>query len=63
MGGFEWVCFFGVGWPGLVGRGGGWAGMTNSSPDWSDSLSDSEIGLSFLDAQFFFASWQEIEFH
>ena len=58
MGGFGWVCFFsGVDWPGLSGRGGGWAGMTNSSPDWSESLSDSEIGRSFFDAWFFFASF------
>ena len=57
MGGFGWVCFFGVDWPGLGGYGGRWAGMTNSSPDWSDSLSDSEIGGSFDDARFFFASF------
>ena len=56
MGGFGWVCFFGVDWPGLGGLGGGWAGMTNSSPDWSESLSDSEIGRSFADAWFFFTS-------
>ena len=53
MVGFGWVCFFfGADWPGLGGRGGGWAGVTNSSPDLSDSLSDSEIGRSFNDAQF-----------
>ena len=67
MGGFRWVCFFGgVDWPGLCGRGGGWTGMTNSSPDWSESLSDSEIGRSFEDAWFFFASFTGnsfIEFH
>ena len=57
MGGFGWVCFFGVDWPGLGGLGGGWAGMTNSSPDWSESSSDSEIGGSFEDARFFFASY------
>ena len=57
MGGFGWVCILGsVDWPGLGGCGGGWAGMTNSSPDWSESLSDSEIGGSFIDARFFFAS-------
>ena len=57
MGGFRWVCCFGnANWPGLGGRGGGWAGMTNSSPDWSESLSDSEIGESFVDTRFFFAS-------
>ena len=51
MGGFGWVLIFGdADWPGLGGRGGGWAGMTSSSPDWSDSLSDSEIGGSFSDA-------------
>ena len=58
MGGFWWVCFFGgADWPGLGGRGGGWAGVTDSSPDSSDLLSDSEIGGSFTDAQFFFASF------
>ena len=56
MGGFGWACFFGVDWPGLGGLGGSWAGMTNSSPNWSESLSDSEIGGSFLDARFFFIS-------
>ena len=57
MSGFGWVCFFGdADWPGLGGCGGGWAGVTNSSPDLSDSLSDSEIGRSFMDARFFFAS-------
>ena len=43
-------------WPGLSGLGEEWAGMTSSSPELSDSLSDSEIGGSFTDAQFFFAS-------
>ena len=58
MGGFRWVCFFGgVDWPGLSDHGGGWAGMINSSPDWSESLSDSEIGRSFIDARFLFASF------
>ena len=56
MGGFGWVCCFGVDWPGLGGHGGGWAGVTNSSPNSSDSLSDSEIGGSFHDAQFLFTS-------
>ena len=57
MGGFGWVCILGdAGWPGLGGLGGGWAGMTSSSPDWSELLSDSEIGGSFMDAWFFFAS-------
>ena len=31
--------------------------MTNSSPNSSDSLSDSEIGGSFDDARFLFASF------
>ena len=57
MGGFGWVCFFGVDWPGLGGHGEGWAGMTSSSPNVSDSLSDSEIGGAFMDAQCFFASF------
>ena len=58
MGGFRWVCIFGdADWPGLGGHGGGWAGMTNSSPDWSELLSDSEIGGSFCDARFLFASF------
>ena len=58
MGGFGWVCCFGgVDWPGLGGLGGGWAGMTNSSPDWSESLSDSVIGGSFTDARFLFVSF------
>ena len=57
MGGFRWVCFFSdADWPGLGGGGGGWAGVTSSSPDVSDSLSDSEIGGSFTDPWFFFAS-------
>ena len=42
--------------PGLGGLGEEWAGMTSSSPDWSESLSDSEIGRSFIDAWCFFAS-------
>ena len=61
MGGFGWVCFWDlVGLnadrPGLGGLGEGWAGMTNSSPNVSDSLSDSEIGRSFCDAQLVVAS-------
>ena len=57
MGGFGWVCFLGIAdWPGLGGLGGGWAGVTNSSPDSSDSLSDSEIDGSFCDVHFFLAS-------
>ena len=57
MGGFGWVFLVdGANLPGLGGHGGGWVGMTNSSPDWSESLSDSEIGRSLADAQFFFAS-------
>ena len=56
--GSGWVCILGdADWPGLGGRGGGWAGVTNSSPDSSDSLSDSEIDGSFMDARFFFASF------
>ena len=52
MGGFGWERTMGFGdpsanWPGLGGRGEGWVGVTSSSPDWSDSLSDSEIGRSF----------------
>ena len=57
MGGFGWVWFFGVDWPGLGGCGGGWAGMTSSSPDVSDSMSDSEIGGSFTDAWFLITSF------
>ena len=58
MGGFGWVCFFGgADWPGVGGGGGGWAGVTNSSLESSDWLSDSEIGGSFPDAWFFFASF------
>ena len=51
MGGFRRVCDWGcftvcldADWPGLGGHVGGWAGMTRSSPEWSDSLLDSEIG-------------------
>ena len=29
MGGFRWVCIFGVDWPGLGGLGGGWIGMNH----------------------------------
>ena len=55
MGGFGWVladgfCDPDADWPGFGGRGEEWAGMTSSSPDLSDSLSDSEIGRSFTDA-------------
>ena len=58
MGGFRWVCFFGdADWPGLGGLGHDWAGMTSSSPDVSDSLSDSEIGGSFSDARLIVASF------
>ena len=53
----QWVCFFGVNWPGLGGLGEDWAGMTSSSPELSDSLSDSEIGRSFVDAQLVAASF------
>ena len=60
MGGFGWVCFLDdADWPWLGGLGGVWTGMTRSSPDVSDSLSDSEIGRSFFDAQVFFASCAE----
>ena len=62
MGGFRWVfadgfCDPDADWPGLGGRGEEWAGMTSSSPDASDSLSDSEIGRSFVDACLFVASF------
>ena len=55
MGGFGWVitngfCDPGADWPGVGSHGEGWAGMTSSSPELSDSLSDSEIGRSFVDA-------------
>ena len=55
MGEFRWVYFWDpdgldADWPGLGGLGHDWAGMTSSSPDVSDSLSDSEIGGSFSDA-------------
>ena len=48
MGGFGWVCFcdLNADRPGLGGLEGGWAGVTSSSPNVSDSLSDSEIGRS-----------------
>ena len=62
MGGFRWVLAVGfcdpdADWPGLGGHGEEWAGMTSSSPDWSESLSDSEIGRSFENAWFLFASF------
>ena len=62
MGGFGWVianvfCDPDADWPGLYGLGEVWAGVTISSPDSSDSLSDSEIGRSFVDAWFLFASF------
>ena len=58
MGGFGQVCFFGgADWPGLGGLEEDWAGMTRSSPDVSDSLSDSEIGKSFCNARFLFTSF------
>ena len=47
----------GADWPGLGGLGESGAGMTSSSPDVSDSLSDSEIGRSFVDAQFVLPSF------
>ena len=40
-----------------IGLGEDWAGMTNSSPELSDSLSDSEIGGSYSDAQLVVASF------
>ena len=43
--------------PGLGGLGEGWAGMTNSSPKVSHSLSDSEIGRSFVDVWLVVASF------
>ena len=62
MGGFGWVFTNGfcdpcADWPGVGGRGDEWAGMTSSSPDVSDSLSDSEIGRSFFDAWLLVASF------
>ena len=58
MGGFGCVRFLGdADWPGLGGHGEGWAGMTNPSPKVSDSLSDSEIGGSFIDAWLIVASF------
>ena len=42
---------------GLGGLGEDWAGMPNSSPNLSDSLSDSEIGRSFCDAWLVVASF------
>ena len=56
MGGFRWVCFcdLDADRPGLGGLEGGWAGMTSSSPELSDSLSDSEIGWSLNGARFNF---------
>ena len=61
MGGFGWIIALGfddpdADWPGLGGLIGGWAGMISSSPDWSESLSDSEIGRSIEDAWFFVTS-------
>ena len=55
MGGFGWVILDGfcdpdADWPGLNGLGEDWVGMTSSSPESSDSLSDVEIGRSFVDA-------------
>ena len=44
-------------WPGLGGLWGESAGLTKSSPDWSESLSDSEIGRSFEDAWLLVASF------
>ena len=51
MGEFGWVCIWGfcavcinADRAGLGDLVGGWAGLTSSSPDVSDSLSDSEIG-------------------
>ena len=62
MGGFGWViangfCDPDADWPGPGGLGGEWVGMTNSSPDSSESLSDSEISRSFVDAWLFIASF------
>ena len=62
MGGFGWVIAAGfcdpdADWPGLGGRGEGWVGVTSSNPDWSDLLSDSEIGRSFTDAWLLVASF------
>ena len=61
MGGFRWAlangfCDPDADWPGLGDLGEGWAGMTSSSPGWSESFSDSEIGGLFVDTRFFFAS-------
>ena len=62
MGGFRWVitdgfCDPDADWPGMGGLGEEWAGMTSSSPNLSESLSDSEIGRSFIDAWLFVASF------
>ena len=62
MGGFGWVITDGfcdpcADWPGLGGLGEEWAGMTSSSPNWSESLSDSEISRSFVDAWHFGTSF------
>ena len=59
MGGFRWVCFcdLNADRPGLSGLEGGWAGVTISSPELSDSLSDSEIGGAFKDTQFNFVNF------
>ena len=62
MGGFRWVLAAGfcdpdADWLGLGGLGEEWAGVTISSPDWSESLSDSEIGRSFKDAWLLVASF------
>ena len=67
MGGFWWVIAVGfcdpdADWPGLGRLGEVWAGMTTSSPDWSESLSDSEIGRSFVDAWLLSLLSQGIEF-
>ena len=62
MGGFGWERTTGFGdpgadWSGLGGHGEESARVTSSSPDWSESLSDSEIGRSFKDAWLFVASF------
>ena len=62
MGGFGWEITTGFGdpgadWPGISGLGEGWVGVTSSNPDWSDSMSDPEIGRSFIDAWFVIASF------
>ena len=68
MGGFGWERTPGFGdpdadWPGLGGLGEGWVGVTSSNPDWSESLSDSEIGRSLKMPGILSLLSQGIEFH